>query len=303
MSMDSDISRCPSLSEFSGWYNLGYERDDGVAVLNTDPWVPEFEHAEFFELFCQEREWFDQLVPPENLLPYDPLSGPPFFFISDADDRTVRVETNFDYLTPELLDRIQLEFLGRHPWWRVILITYDISCAIVIYPEMIRFGDMPAEIDAEEALRILIPRAAARRERAQRGRRAQLKYIQSRLPSAVREIGSRPFHVFGLLDSYNGDPEQLTLLLLIQGSEDEAITLSGFEHGKEVKLGYAVRYGVDEEGIIVSDVSVPESAAYCAREIVFPSRFRGPLTIVDDKTGRRETYVVSSENLQSAGSF
>ena len=121
--------RYPSLDEFQGWYNLGYKRPDGLPVLHSQKRVPEFEHAEFFELYVAENQWFEQLVPTSALKPFDPLAEPPIFVKSDADDRTLDVCPNVDYLTVELIRRIQKEFLGKYPLWRVVLAVDDPACA------------------------------------------------------------------------------------------------------------------------------------------------------------------------------
>ena len=75
----SDEQRFPSLEEFQGWYNLGYERPDGVPVLHSQEGVPEFEHGEFFHLYLAENPWFEKLVPQSHLKPFDPIADPPMF--------------------------------------------------------------------------------------------------------------------------------------------------------------------------------------------------------------------------------
>jgi hypothetical protein len=116
MGAPTDEQRFPSLEEFQGWYNLGYERPDGVPVLHSQEGVPEFEHGEFFHLYLAENPWFEKLVPQSHLKPFDPIADPPMFVRSSADDRTLEVYPDFDYVTEDLIRRIQEEFLGRYPF-------------------------------------------------------------------------------------------------------------------------------------------------------------------------------------------
>ena len=137
---------------------MGYERPDGIPVLHSKKRVPEFEHGEFFHLYCSENQWFESLVPHTALKPFDPVAEPPIFVHSSADDRTLELYPDFDYVTLTLIGRIQKEFLGRHPFWHVMLMSDDPSCSIVIYPEVVRFSNLPLEIDPESAMRELVPR-------------------------------------------------------------------------------------------------------------------------------------------------
>ena len=139
MSAQPDINLTPSVEEFVGWYNLEADRDNGFPVLRSVEEVPEFEHAEFFELHTEAEKWFGQLVEVRASESFDPLAQSPFFVRSDADDRTLDVDADFRCLNVALLRRIQREFLGRYPLWRVILIAEHPSCSIVIYPKAIRF--------------------------------------------------------------------------------------------------------------------------------------------------------------------
>ena len=85
----------PSLEEFDGWYNLSEPYDDGLPVLRSVELVPEFHHAEFFDLYFEAAKWFKQLVDTPASVPFDPFAEPGFFVRSDADDRTLAVEADF----------------------------------------------------------------------------------------------------------------------------------------------------------------------------------------------------------------
>ena len=222
-----DVNLTPSVEEFVGWYNIQGDYGDGHPVLRSVEPMPDFEHAEFFHLYPKAEKWFSQLVTARPNVPFDPLLAPPFFVRSDADDRTLDVDADFSYLTVPLLRRIQKEFLGRYPLWRVILIAEHPSCSIVIYPTAIRFGNRPVDVDPDEALRELVPRQFALREARERPRRVQITYLRRQLPDAVRAIGDRPYLVFSVLDNYMGDYSRLTVCLLVRGTDRDAVDLEG----------------------------------------------------------------------------
>ena len=163
MNRGASEHRYPSVDEFIGWYNLGYDREDGWPVLNSAESVPPFEPGEMFHLYIEEDPWFNDLVPASERLPFDPLDDPPIFLRGDADDRTVDIDADFRYVTLDLVRRIQREFLGRHPLWRTLLIAEDSSASIAIYPDAIRFGNLPPDIDPDEGLRDVVPRTIAAR--------------------------------------------------------------------------------------------------------------------------------------------
>ncbi len=297
MSNRPDEERYPSVEEFSGWYNLGYERDDGLPVLKSMDRVPEFEHAEFFDLYMAENRWFEQLKPASAREPFDPLADPPFFLRSSADDRTLDVDVNVDYLSVDLVRRIQQEFLSRYPLWRVILCLEHPSCSIVIYPNGIRYGNFPLGVDPHQALRELVPRAAALRENRLRHQRAQISFLQQQLPDAVRAIGDRPFLVLRVLDNNNGDYSRLALFLLIHGGDDDAVEVEGPAGTNNDFLWTSSAFGVNADGTIISHIEVPESAPFCVGVWLPPADFRGPLSIVERATGKCYSYEVTSEKI------
>ncbi len=293
----ADENRFPSLDEFQGWYNLGYERPDGIPVLHSRKGVPGFEHAEFFDLYVAENQWFENLVPQAALKPFDPLSEPPMFVKSDADDRTLDVCPNFDHLTLELIHRIQKEFLGRHPLWRVVLAADDPSCCIVIYPRVIRFGNLPLGVDPENAMRELVPRAIAARETRLRPKRAQVEFLQQRLPDAVRDIGDRPFFVVGVLDNDEGDYNRLVIFLLLQGDRRHAIDLDGPPGVDNDFLWSAGGFDVDSDGHFVSDSSISNPAAFHVALWCPPAGYRGALTITDREAGKTYIFELKSGDI------
>ena len=196
-----------------------------------------------------------------------------------------------------MLQRIQTEFLGRYPLWRVILIAEHPSCSIVIYPSAIRFGNRPVDVDPDEALRELVPRQLALREACERPRREHIAHIRRLLPDAVRAIGDRPFLVCGVLDNYGGDYSRLTICLLIRGSEGDAVDVEGPAGAGKDLLWTSSFFGVDGNGAMISYIDVPETAPFCLVLWLPPADYRGPLTIIERATGKRHTYELKSETI------
>jgi hypothetical protein len=292
----SDEQRFPSLDEFQGWYNLGYERPDGIPVLHSKEEVPEFEHGEFFHMYVAENPWFEKLVPPSQLKPFDPVVGPPMFVKSDADDRTWDVVPDFDYVTLELIRRVQREFLCRHPFWRVVFMANDPSCTIVIYPEVIRFGNLPVGVNPEAALRELVPREIAMRESLLCPERALVAFIEQKLPEAIASIGDRYYAVVGLLDNNLEKYDRIVICLVCRRDQCHAIHIARPEQ-VDIGLMSSSGFGADAQGRIMSDSSMDDAAAYSVKLWSLPANCRGPLTIKNDETGACSTYEVRSEEI------
>jgi hypothetical protein len=297
MSDSAKVNLTPSLEEFTGWYNIQGDYGDGHPVLRSNESIPEFEHAEIFELYPKAAKWFDELVTARPNIPFDPLAEPPFFVRCDADDRTLDVDANFSYLTVSLLRRIQTDFLGRYPLWRVILTGEQPSCSIVIYPSTIRFGNLRADSDPEQALRELVPRVLALCAARERPRREQIARIRRLLPGAVSAIGDRPFLVCGVLDNYDGDYSRLTICLLIRGSDSDAISIDGPLGSPNDLLWFSSAFGVDAKGTIISYIHVPKTAPFCLAPWLPPADYRGPLTLIERATGERHTYELTAQNI------
>lgn len=303
MSDISEPNRTPSVAEFGGWYNLGQAYEDGLPVLNAIEPLPQFHHAEFFELHFEAEQWFGALVEPRPNEPFDPLAAPPFFVRADADDRTLAVDADFDVLTPLVLHRVQKEFLGRHPLWRVIMVAEQPSCSIAIYPNAIRFGSLPLGIDPERALRELVPQQLLMRKARERPRRNHIAQMQQLLPDAVRAIGDRPFLVCGLLDNYEGDYSRLTLCILSRGIDDRAIHVERPAGKSEEFLWTSSPFGISAQGVITSYIEIPESTPYILVPWIAPADYRGPLTIVEWQTGKRHIYELKSEDIIRTSPF
>lgn len=291
------VNLTPSLEEFTGWYNIQGDYHNGYPVLRSKASVPEFEQAETYEMYPEVAKWFDQLVTARPNVPFDPVAGLPFYVHGEAGDRTLQVDADFSYLTVPLLRRIQKEFLGRYPLWRVILVGEVSSCHIVIYPTAIRFGNLPADVDPELALRELVPRVLALRAERERPRREHISQIQQLLPGAVQAIGGRAFLICGVLDNYEGDYSKLTICLLIRGTESNAIDVDGPPGSSNNFLSYDSAFGVDAKGAMISYIHVPDTAAFCLAPWMPAADYRGPLTLTERATGTRHTYELKSEDI------
>jgi hypothetical protein len=263
--------------------------------------VPDFEHAEFFDLYLAENCWFEQLVPPSARKPFNPLAESPFFLRSSADDRTLDIDADCDYLSVDLVRRLQREFLSRYPLWRIILHLEHPSCSIVIYPDAVRYGNLPLGSDPHEALRELLPLVAALREKRLGPQRSQLAFLQKQLPAAVKAIGDRPFLIAGVLDNCDGDYSRLTVFLLIRGANDDAVAVEGPAGTDNDFLWTSSAFGVSAVGTLISHIDVPESAPFCVGLWLPPADYRGPLSIVECSTGKRYSYDVKSENITHIG--
>jgi hypothetical protein len=301
MSAQPDFNPTPSVEEFVGWYNIEADREDGLPVLRSVDAVPEFEHAEFFELHTEAEPWFSQLVEARASGPFDPLTQPPFSIRSDADDRTLDVDADFRHLNVALLRRIQREFLGRYPLWRVILIGEHPSCSIVIYPSAIRFGNRPVHVDPDRALQELVPRNLALKDARERPRREYIAQIQCLLADGVRAIGEAPFLVCGVLDNYAGDYSRMTICLLVRGADDYAVYVEGPPDADNHFLWKDSAFGVSNEGVIVSYIEVSAATPFCLVPWLPPADYRGPLTIIEHATGKRYSYHLTSESIIRTG--
>ncbi len=219
---------CPSLAEFRGYYNISEPYDNGFPVLRSVDQTPEFGFPELWEVCKAAEKWFAKAFPPLSDKPIDPIAEDEFVPRCEADDRTLCIEhVDFPRLKSELLRRLQKEFLGRYRLWRVLLCADAHSACIVIYPTVIRFGNEPADVDPDEALRRLVPHAMALRTERQRPHRAEVIFLQQRLPDAVRAIGDRLFSVIGLLDNVLWNEPLLTLCILLRGYEDDVVDVTG----------------------------------------------------------------------------
>lgn len=295
MDANGNDHRFPSLEEFQGWYNLGYRRPDGIPVLDSYPNVPEFEHGEFFQLYVTENQWFEALVPTDSRKPFDPLAHPQMFVRNSADDRTLEVYPDFDYVTVEVVDRIQREFLGRHPLWRVILMSYDPSCSIVIYPQQVRYGNLPFDMPPTDALARLVPRAVAAWEEHLRPQRAEVAFVQQRLREKIHLDGELIPGVVGVLDNDRGDYSRLAVFLLVPSNDRRSFELEGPDGAAADLLEVGDAYGVEAAGKVISRNEIPDSAKYAVMLYYLPAEYRGPLTISNRESGSSEVFELTTD--------
>lgn len=209
----------PLIDEFSGLYNIPDQYDDIGPVLRSDGDLPEFGFPELWEVYNAAIKWFAEAFPlPQPQPEFVPSHESIFVPICEADDRHLLIDhIDYDRLTVPLLLRMQSELLGRFPLWRLQLQGWDADSDILVYPKVVRFGNQPVDRDPEEGLQKLLAHAKPLRNGWLHPQRAQIAFLRDRLPTAVREIGDRPFLIFGVLDNFEGDYELLTICLLIRG--------------------------------------------------------------------------------------
>jgi hypothetical protein len=290
------VNLTPSLEEFVGWYNVQATGDGRPVLRSMDP-LPEFEHAEFLDLFFQADEWFRQLIttPPNG--PFDPLAEPPLFVRSDADDRSLAVDANIGLLEISSLRRIQEDFLGRYPLWRVLLIGEHPSCSIVVYPDAIRLGNRPVDANAEEVLQELAAENLALRAVRERPRREFVSHLQRLLCDAVNAIGEKPFVVCGVLDNYEGDYSRLTICQLVCGSDSDLYCIEGPSYAEKDMIWAGSAFGVNAAGEMISYIDIPETASYCLVLWLPRADYSGPLTIVERATGAQFPFELRAEHV------
>lgn len=289
---------CPSLGEFRGDYNVPMRDDDRFPVLCTAKDVPEFGFPELHHIWQAARAWLAEFAPRRETESFDPVEEESFVPRLESDDRSLCVDNaDFRTLTVDFLKKIQHDFLRRFPLWRVILTGDDHSCAIVIYPNGIRYGNFPADLEPEQALQQLVPHVLSIIEKRERPQREHVAWLQRHLPLAVRAIGDRPFHVVGVLDSYQGDRSRLAVDILVRGSDGDAIDLARPKRKSKDFWWASSAYGVSAKGEIVSYISVPEGTPFCVKPWLPPADYRGPITIVERESRKRHVYEICSENI------
>lgn len=132
-----------------------------------------------------------------------------------------------------------------------------------------------------------------------RPERAQLAFIQQRLPDAIRDLEDRPFLVAGVLDNYLGNYDRLVIFLLIHGRDNDFrfCRPPGVEHDF---LWAGGGYGVDAQGRVIceiEDLEIAPSAEYSVALWYPPADYRGPLTITDRASGKQSIYELSEESI------
>ncbi len=292
-----DEKRRPSVEEFNGWYNIRHEYGDGLPILKTTDDIPDFESGEFYRLFLDEDEWFKQLVTAPAGVDYDPVDDPPIFVRNDADDRTLAIDAQFERLTPAILRRVQNEFLGRHPLWRVVFVAEVPSLSIVVYPDAIRFGNSSSEVDPERALHEIIQRQVELREKRLQPQRAQMAIIKRALPDAIQAIGNSPFCVACVIDNYLGDYRRLTMCVMAHGEHRYLFDVDNPPGTGSDFMQAVGHYDVNRDGKIIPEVPFQETPPFCFVLRLPPAEYRGPLTIRNSHTGASSVFELNSASI------
>lgn len=297
MNLRSDENRYPS-EEFRCWYNLGYDRFDGFPVVHSRKRVPDFEHCEFWEFYPIAARWFEQLVPESDRKLLDPLALPPFYVISDADDRTLCVVADLDFVTHDTIRRIQTDFLKQYPLWRVFLCLAD-YCCVVVYPDAVRYGNAPLDVDPDLGLAEVKRRGAALWEEHLRPARAQVAFLEERLPAVLQAMGSGSLAVIGVLDRYLRDRDQLAVFVLAPVSMYRSV-IKSIPRFDEDKSSLIDIFRVDPQGRLISQYLESETALHSVQCFLLPAEYRGPLKFVLEDTGESCEFVVDDASIARA---
>lgn len=297
MSGSREFDSHPSAEEYDGYYNVPGQFKDGSPILCTRDDLQEWSFPEFWKVYKTAERWLAGHLADPPGTPFDPVADPPFFVRSDTDDRTLCIDVTLEYLSPALLFQFQREVLGRFPAWRALLIAECAANTIVVYPNAIRFGNLPADIDPDESLSILVRRARTIREDRQRPRRKYVEWLRRRLPHAVLEIGDTNCLLMEVLAENEGDTSRLTVSLLIRGSDSLAVDLEYPEGADKEFWWRSSFYGVDDSGSIISYIEIPKHAAYHVALWLPPADYRGPITVVEQATGKRHIYEIRSADI------
>lgn len=299
MHAQDDRSIAPSFKEFRGYYNILDEDGAGgsIPIFRTTENLPPFSFNEMWEVRTAAVKWFEPVVEAyyAGRKP-DPLDDE--LFVRDStDDRTQRVDVpHLDMVSVELLERLQREFLGRYPLWRVALIGEDISTTILVYPRAVYFGDEPEDIDGEEAIRRLQVKCDALREARKAPETRRVAYLKQRLPQAVQEIGERPFYVVAVVEvKYYDEEDLLAVYVLFPGHDSWAVKAE--IPGSRDEIAQWDKYGIDATGAIVSAISIPETVPSFVASWLLPHDYRGPLDLIDTENETRHRYEVKSEDI------
>jgi hypothetical protein len=244
----------------------------------------------------ETEKWFGQnLSAPQGAADFDPLHQE-FMVRPGTDDRTLLVDMpDFGLLNEGLLHRLQKEMLGKHPWWRIALVGENEATSVMVYPEVIRVGNRPATSNVDQALHELDSEVRTLRRKRLEPKRREIEYLRRKIPAAIQQIGNKPFQVIGISDEYQGDRSRMTIYLLLKGTDRDVISVEGPEGPSHIWRSSA--FGLDAKGKIMSNIGVPETAAFCIVPWLPPSDYRGPVTMVETETGAQHVYEIKSEDI------
>lgn len=100
-----------------------------------------------------------------------------------------------------------------------------------------------------------------------------------------------------MLDNYEGNYDRLTVGVLAPAVDRYAYGMEGPSEAEHGFLWSTSAYGVDGDGEIISDITIPDSAAYCLLSWLPPADYRGSLAFVHHDTGARHAIEIKSEDI------
>jgi hypothetical protein len=214
--------RYPSPVEHTGYYNIP-PWDAGInaaPIHRSVEDVPEFDFDELLDLKAATEECLQDegaSLPPARK---DYLGADAWNVLEDdVEDRTLPVAVSeLRLLTPSLIFSLQRHALPRQPLWRIRLMGEDFDAQVMVYPTVVRVGDLDESVPLEKALEIVIGRVRAIREPRDGPVIRQIEYLSRAMPIIVGRLDNAPVHVAGVFDTgCQGDPERMTVWLLHAG--------------------------------------------------------------------------------------
>jgi hypothetical protein len=217
-------SNFPSLREYSGYYNVdraqhGENALDPSMYHCTVDKPPSLEWHEFEEVRedsnkCLRKEGLACGIEERCL-----RDGFAWGVEEKADDRTVTLDVeDLRLLTANTVKALQTKVLGNRPLWRILVHGESPTSVILIYPTLIRVGDRDPSSPLEPAIVGAVEEIARACEAREGSKRRQLAHLRAEIPPLlVKGIELKPQVVAVFDRGYRGDPEALTLWLLLEG--------------------------------------------------------------------------------------
>jgi hypothetical protein len=219
----------PSYPEYTGLYNVApedFSADANFAgaarttfFVSTDH-LPKLTWDEFDGARAAMMEALSRYGRRPNMDAKQSQSYYRDCVIDEFKDRTLRVELpDFRVLTPEFVDGVQRDVLAGRPLWRVFLVAVSPETVVLIYPDAVRVGALPADADWRAALSGVVATVHNALESTRGPERRQMEYLLRRMPAELDQLRQQPFRLVAVFDNYEGDERELSLWFLFAGED------------------------------------------------------------------------------------
>jgi len=283
------MNRFPSYLEHRGMYNVNPEdiqgeemdpEDDPTSYFRSVEQLPRLTWDEFQDI----RSATHRALVRHGRLPGMSEEEAKIFYRycvgDEIGDRTVRVELpNFGVLTPGFVEGLQRDVLASRPLWRIFIVAESPETVVIIYPETVRVGMVPAGGDWKTALPRTVASVLELRERREGPQRRQLEYLKRKVPSELSKLRTKPFLVVAAFDTYYiGDPRQISVWFLYPGEwEWSGLTVEEPENaasGDEI----AVKADGTFDEYYVHGFDTPQPA-FWLKQWILPPGFKGKMVL------------------------